>query len=117
MRAESTAFMLKDEPLEKVLSKLRRMRPGRWEPFEDRFAQERLTSAVRETATEAWTTLSPREIECLKLLALDLQQVDVAEKLCISLNTLKNHRKNIYKKMGFKTKTDLVLYCREIKLQ
>ena len=112
-RAGANAFILKDEPLECVLAKMRRMEKGQWEPPGRGVFNRRLKEVEANDFAAIWTMLSPREIECMKLLAEDLQQVEVAERLHISLNTLKNHRKNIYKKLGFKTKTDLVLFCRE----
>lgn len=114
-QAGANAFILKEEPLDRVLAKLRRMRPGLWVQPDTGIQGNRKTEALKPEMA-AWASLSPREIDCIKWLAQDLQQVDVAEKLNISLNTLKNHRKNIYKKMGFKTKTDLVLFCRENEL-
>lgn len=112
----ANAFILKEEPLGQVLAKLRRMRPREWKADLASGTRQPLAKNGSNAEAVAWASLSPREIECMKLLALDLQQVAVAEQLHISLNTLKNHRKNIYKKMGFKSKTDLVLFCRENEL-
>lgn len=116
-KAGANAFILKEEPLVQVLAKLRRMRPDAWEPPKDCAAMRRAERDDSGRRTAAWITLSPREKACMDLLAQGLQQVDVAEALHISLNTLKNHRKNIYRKMGFKTKMDLVLFCREHELE
>lgn len=116
-QAGANAFILKEEPLHRVLAKMKRMRPLEWEAEFGGSTRRTLASDVPPSSeVNAWASLSPREIECMKLLAFDLQQVDVAKQLHISLNTLKNHRKNIYKKMGFKSKTDLVLFCRENEL-
>ena len=115
-QAGANAFILKEEPLDRVLDKLRQMRAGHWAPPDNGMPQGGPKTNALHPEIAAWSSLSPREIDCMKWLARDLQQVEVADKLNISLNTLKNHRKNIYKKMGFKTKTDLVIFCRENQL-
>ncbi len=45
------------------------------------------------------TNLSEREMETLKLLPFDLSNQQIADKLFISLNTVKTHLKNIYLKL------------------
>ena len=109
----ANAYILKETALGELVKILGRMQAGRWEaPLA---SGPNRANPKKTTSSEplALASLSPREIDCMKLLAQDLQQTEVAERLHISLNTLKNHRKNIYKKMGFKTKTDLVVHCRE----
>lgn len=45
--------------------------------------------------------LSSRESEIVRLIADGLTNNDIAEKLFISVHTIKTHRKNIIKKLGF----------------
>jgi DNA-binding CsgD family transcriptional regulator len=45
------------------------------------------------------TSLSEREIEILKLVQSGFLSKEIADKLCISLNTVNNHRKNILRKL------------------
>ena len=47
------------------------------------------------------TQLSPREKELLYLIAEGLTNKEIAEKLFLSVHTIKTHRKNIIKKLGF----------------
>ena len=56
-------------------------------------------------------TISPRELEVLKLIALGLLTKEVADRLNISLNTVLSHRKNITAKLGIKTVSGLIFYC------
>jgi LuxR family maltose regulon positive regulatory protein len=44
--------------------------------------------------------LSERELEVLRLLAGGLSNREIAERLYLSLNTLKAHTANIYSKLG-----------------
>ena len=46
-------------------------------------------------------TLSPRETELVHLIAEGLTNNEIAEKLFLSIHTVKTHRKNIIKKLGF----------------
>jgi DNA-binding CsgD family transcriptional regulator len=43
--------------------------------------------------------LSEREIELLEYISKNMNQKDIASKLCISLNTLQGHRKSLYRKL------------------
>jgi len=45
------------------------------------------------------TSLSKREIEILKLVRRGYLSKEIADKLCISFNTVNNHRKNILRKL------------------
>ncbi|HTH83438.1 MAG TPA: response regulator transcription factor [Mucilaginibacter sp.] len=47
------------------------------------------------------THLSPREKELVYLIADGLTNKEIAEKLFLSVHTIKTHRKNIIKKLGF----------------
>jgi DNA-binding NarL/FixJ family response regulator len=53
-------------------------------------------------------TLSPRELELLKLVAEGLSNKVIGEKLSISENTVKYHMKNILQKMGAQNRTEAV---------
>jgi two-component system NarL family response regulator len=46
-------------------------------------------------------SLSSRETEIIHLIAEGMTNKDIAEKLFLSVHTIKTHRKNIIKKMGF----------------
>ena len=69
--------------------------------------------------TDATPILSPREVEIVNLIADGLHNKDIAERLYLSVHTIKTHRKNIIKKLGFtfKNAAELVLlinYINEI---
>ena len=55
--------------------------------------------------------LSNREIEVLKLITKGMINKEIAEELCISLNTVLTHRKNITAKLGIKTVSGLTFYA------
>lgn len=55
--------------------------------------------------------LSTREIEVLRLIASGNLNKEIADKLCISVNTVITHRKNISTKLGIKSASGLSLYA------
>ena len=60
----------------------------------------------------ALSGLSVREIEIVQLVAAGMTNKEIAARLFLSIHTIKTHRKNIIKKLGFtfKNASDLVMY-------
>ncbi len=55
--------------------------------------------------------LSDRELDVLKAVAHGYSNKEIADKLCISINTVITHRKNITDKLGVKTIAGLTVYA------
>jgi LuxR family maltose regulon positive regulatory protein len=60
--------------------------------------------------------LSERELEVLYLIAAGLTNREIAEKLFISLNTVKTHTKNINSKLSVSSRTRAIARAKELKL-
>lgn len=56
------------------------------------------------------SSLSERELDVLKLIALGMSNKEIADKLFISIHTVISHRKNITQKLGIKSVAGLVTY-------
>ena len=54
------------------------------------------------------TTLTPREIEVLRLLVDGLNYAKIAEKLFLSIETVRNHFRHIFEKLHVHSKTEVV---------
>lgn len=54
--------------------------------------------------------ISIREIEVISLIAKGLTSTEIADKLCISLNTIKQHRKHILQKLQLKNVQEVVAF-------
>jgi len=59
-------------------------------------------------------TLSEREAEVLQLLTAGLSNQEIAERLIVSLNTIKTHVKNIYAKLGVESRTQAIARARQL---
>ena len=57
------------------------------------------------------TSLSHRELDVVRLLALNKTSKEIGKKLFISSHTVDGHRRNILKKLNFNSTQELVHYC------
>lgn len=60
--------------------------------------------------------LSQREVEVLELLAQGYSNQEIADKLFVSLNTIKTHISKIYQKLHAKRRTQAIQKARELAL-
>ena len=74
----------------------------------DIILERHLAKKEEECAPSA---LSSRELEILTLVVRGFSSKDIAEKLFLSLHTVYTHRKNIMKKLGVKSGSELILFA------
>jgi two-component system response regulator NreC len=55
--------------------------------------------------------LTGREKEILKLFAEGYSNNEIADKLCLSVNTVKTHKNNIMGKFNFKSTVEMIKYA------
>jgi DNA-binding CsgD family transcriptional regulator len=55
--------------------------------------------------------ISGREKEVIRLTANGLTEKEIADKLSISIQTVKSHRKNLIRRTGVKNSAELIKYC------
>jgi LuxR family maltose regulon positive regulatory protein len=60
--------------------------------------------------------LSERELEVLKLLRSELSGPEIAQRLIVSLNTLRTHTKNIFNKLGVNNRRAAIRRAEELDL-
>ena len=60
--------------------------------------------------------LTQRELEVLQLMALGMSNHEIADKLCVSLPTVKSHSSNLYEKLGVKRRTQAVIQAKSLKI-
>lgn len=71
--------------------------------------QPRLLSNSREPVE----TLTPREVDVLKLIVQGYTNRQIGEELSISVRTVEGHRANLSGKLGLRSRVELVRYARE----
>jgi len=60
--------------------------------------------------------ISKREYEVLKLMAKGLSNQEIADKLFVSLNTVKTHSSNIFQKLDARRRTQAIQRAKELRL-
>lgn len=58
-------------------------------------------------------SLTPREVEIIRMIKDGLNTSEIAEKLFLGLETVKTHRKNIYYKLSITKSTELIKFALE----
>ena len=72
--------------------------------------QERSTlKAQNSEETSGFALLTEREVDVLKLVTKGLNNAEISDKLCISMNTVKTHLKNIFQKLEVEDRTAAAL--------
>jgi DNA-binding NarL/FixJ family response regulator len=55
--------------------------------------------------------LSPREVEVLSLVTMGMSNQEIADRLFLTINTLKSHIRQAYKKIGVSSRAQAVAWC------
>lgn len=92
------------------LSTLAEARLGNDDPEVVVIEQSSLETRQPEMSSEGGE-LSAREKEILVCVAKGMLNKEIADKLCLSINTVITHRKNITRKIGIKTVAGLTVYA------
>lgn len=114
LQAGAISYILKDIKMEKLADAIRRAAEGEatLDPqVASRVIQE-LHGAKRDELNP-YTELTDREMEVLKLIASGMSNSDIADKLVISVNTVKGHVSNILTKLQLADRTQAAVYAWE----
>jgi LuxR family maltose regulon positive regulatory protein len=80
------------------------------------FPDAGLTASSPAPPAEMIEPLSDRELEVLRFIAAGLSNREIAQRLVLSLSTVKWHTSNIYGKLGVKNRTQAVAQARQMGL-
>jgi two-component system, NarL family, response regulator NreC len=111
LRAGASGYVLKGAPSEELLGAIRAVQNGGvYLPpkLAGGLVQDYLSNHPNFPAD---SPLTPRESEILSLIAQGLTNRDIAERLTLSMNTIKSHRLRIYRKLELRDRADLVNYA------
>ena len=120
IKAGASGYLLKEISIEEVPDAIRSVWAG-----QSRISPSMASKLLSEFAAmsqragggqPAGAQLTPREMQVLKLVAQGLNNKDIAEKLFISENTVKNHIRNILDKLHLHSRMEAVVYAVKEKL-
>ncbi len=111
LQAGALGYVLKGSDAEELLNAVDNVMVGR-RYISPCVAESLLNDLVinrqQGAGTDPYDALSKREIEVLKLIAEGGRGKEVAERLFVSVSTVKKHKSNIMKKLGVKDTTGLI---------
>ena len=111
LQAGISGFVLKNTGKKELIDALEKIADGGMY-FSEAISLEIMRStATSNSAIE--TSLTPREIEIVKLIGAELNNAQIGEKLFISERTVETHRKNIFRKINVKSVAGLMKYALE----
>jgi DNA-binding NarL/FixJ family response regulator len=114
VRLGADGIVMKESQLEALVDTVRRVASGEQAIEQDVVARAFDRVLRREAAVrEVGETLTPREIELVKMVAQGLRNRAIAERLAISEGTVKIHLHNVYEKLGVDGRLELVLWARK----
>ena len=115
-RAGASAYLTKDATAEKLVECLQAVTNGEF--YMDPAISQTVVKNILMTEEEmgsvqdpAYSTLTSREQEVMRLIAEGLPTKQVAERLFISQKTVENHRANIFSKLDIHSTMELVRYA------
>jgi len=109
LKAGAVGYLLKDSKPEELLAAIRETANG-GAPMTAEIARKVITSFHRTSAQlDEFEQLTGREDEILELFSQGLLCKEIADRLGISLETVNSHRKNIYRKLHVRSRTEAVI--------
>jgi len=115
IRAGADGYLLKDADGEKLLYAIHAVQRGDV-PIDPRLIQHLREDAAGYEDPRAYTPLTAREKEVLRLAATGLSTRDLAQALDVSTNTVKAHMSSIFAKLNVTGRTEAVFLAMQLDL-
>jgi DNA-binding NarL/FixJ family response regulator len=118
LQAGASGFLLKDVSPERLVASVRQvvvgdalLAPSITRRLVERFAKPRAT--VSATFRQEISSLTPREMDVLKLLGRGLSNAEIADKLVLSEATVKTHVAHVFHKIDVRDRAQAVVVAYE----
>ena len=112
LEAGATGYLMKSAKGQDLVEAVRAVRAGE-SVLHPKIIEKLLKQAMAKPAETVELKikglLSDREMEMLKLLATGMSNKEIAEKLCLSLRTVKAHMSNIFTKMNVASRSEALV--------
>ena len=113
LQAGASGYVLKQSKSEELIRSILAVAAG--QTYLDPAVTERAVTQLRESGQVARkvqnATLTTREADVLRLIALGYVNKEVAARLNLSVKTVEAHKSNAMNKMGMKSRVDIVRYA------
>jgi two-component system response regulator NreC len=109
LRSGASGYVLKEAPRADLVAALRAV------ARDEKYLHPQLAARV-VLGQEPRTSLTPRELEILRLIALGNTNTQIAGELFLSVRTVETHRANIQRKLGVSSRSELVRCALELEL-
>ncbi|MBB4806490.1 DNA-binding NarL/FixJ family response regulator [Chryseobacterium defluvii] len=106
LKAGAVGYLIKGESMDKILTSIRDACQG-GAPMSFSIAR-RVLSHFEKKEVKGFEEITEREIEVLELLAQGCLYKEIADKKCISIDTVKKHVGNIYRKLHVSNKVEAI---------
>lgn len=110
--AGALGYLLKNVRQEELFTAIEQVMAGR-QYLQQSIAGVYARNIRAQQQAEKHSSLSPREIEIIRLIALEFTTAEISRQLFLSEHTIETHRKNIIRKTGVKSVIGLMNYARE----
>jgi DNA-binding NarL/FixJ family response regulator len=113
--AGASGYLLKDTDraeLEEAIRKLYQKLPY----YSEKVLKIITTNSDNKLINSELSQISSREIDVLKLIAMEFSTNEIADKLFVSVNTIESHRKSLMKKLDVKNVVGLIKFAMRHKL-
>lgn len=106
LKAGASGYILKNTSPEKIIESLAELHEG-GSPMSPKIARKVLNT-FNTHSTSVDELISPREKEVLELLSKGFLYKEIADKLNISMSTVKRHLNHVYQKLQVQNKTEAI---------
>ncbi|MBI5802634.1 MAG: response regulator transcription factor [Verrucomicrobia bacterium] len=108
LKAGASGYLLKRTPPGELLQAIEQLHAG-GSPMSPEIARQVVGFFQRASAAPDMESLTPRELEILDQLAKGYLYKEIADRLSISLDTVRNHLRKVYGKLHVHSRTGAVL--------
>ena len=106
LKAGAISYLLKNTPPEKIIEAIEEVNKG-GSPISSQIARKVIEAfTVKEKTNEYFQDLTKREQELLGFLSKGYRYREIADKLFVSIETVRTHIRNIYEKLQVNSRTE-----------
>ncbi|MFC2049924.1 response regulator [Chloroflexota bacterium] len=112
LEAGATGYLMKSAKGQDLVEAVRAVRAGEsvlHPKIIEKLLKQAMVKPIETAEHKIKELLSEREMEMLKFLATGMSNKEIAEKLCLSLRTVKAHMSNIFAKMNVASRSEALV--------